>query len=339
MAVSGSMESDCSLERIVTVVSSLEGGIHSNSFSKRGKRQTKEIQHFLETAARLDEFSVALNAFAKDLLSTLESCVQTTYLTEVKCREKSCCAFYKQQLNSLPELWTRIHRELGLSDPDPLWFQTANRLIFEDFLATALEVKGFGKHSSHVGPCETSLKIEADQANVIRYAAGYVPFKLLKRYKQKTSPEALAIVDCLSDMAVKGDDASFLAYTSEWIKEINRGGLFQVNDGCYTFFCNLELGVRKHLGSTIGHKFSEMQVIEAISSDENILFHFDVLSSDIPDDHQATLLHEFIEMWVKIRVHAFSKMLLEEYKHQKQVETKKAKSLRASLKQPKKSLQ
>lgn len=90
------------------------------------------------------------------------------------------------------------------------------------------------------------------------------------------------------------------------------------------------------MGSTIGHTFSEKQVVEAVLLDENIQFHFDVL----PDDHQAILLWEFeiIEIWVKIRVNAFSKMLLEEYKHQKQVETKKAKSLRASLKQPKEKL-
>ena len=69
-------------------------------------------------------------------------------------------------------------------------------------------------------------RIEHDQANVIRYAAAYVPFKLLKQYRQKTSPESQAIVDCLSDMDVNTslilttrDDTGFLAYRSEWIKK------------------------------------------------------------------------------------------------------------------------
>ena len=65
------------LERITRIVSSLEGGIHSNSFSKRGKKQAKEIQLFLETASRA-EFSSLLDDFARDVLRILESCVLTS---------------------------------------------------------------------------------------------------------------------------------------------------------------------------------------------------------------------------------------------------------------------
>ena len=326
------------LERITHIVSSLEGGIHSNSFSKRGKKQAKEIQLFLETASRA-EFSSLLDDFARDVLRILESCVLTSYSMEVRCREKSCCEFFKQQQSILSEVWRNIHRDMSLGDPDPLWFQTVNRLIFEDMLVTALRRRGLNA-SSHCSASRrfgTNPQIEQDQANVIRYAAGYVPFKLLKGYKQKKSPESQAIVDCLSDMAIKGDDTSFLAYTSAWIEEVNRGGLFLVNNACYIFFYNLEQEVRKRLGTTINHTFSDKEMVDLIASDENILFHFDVLSCDIPDECQAILLREFIEMWMKIRIHTFTKMLLEEYKHQKQVETKKSKALRESLKQPNKT--
>ena len=71
----------------------------------------------------------------------------------------------------------------------------------------------------------TEAKFEADQENVLRYAAGYVPFKLLQKYKKKDTEEAAAIVDCLSKMAVAGEDSSFLAYTTEWNKAITRGSL------------------------------------------------------------------------------------------------------------------
>ena len=53
---------------------------------------------------------------------------------------------------------------------------------------------------------------------------------LLKKYKRKDTAEAAAVVDCLTQMSAPGEDSSFLAYTTEWTKAINRGGLFEVSN-------------------------------------------------------------------------------------------------------------
>lgn len=47
----------------------------------------------------------------------------------------------------------------------------------------------------------------------------------------------------LSHMAVAGPESSFLEYTKEWIKIVNRGGggLFEVNDSTFHLFVSVEL--------------------------------------------------------------------------------------------------
>lgn len=54
------------------------------------------------------------------------------------------------------------------------------------------------------------LTLTTDEENVIRYVAGFVPFKLLKRYEKSSSADAVMFVECLSSLAVDGDESSLL---------------------------------------------------------------------------------------------------------------------------------
>ena len=57
-------------------------------------------------------------------------------------------------------------------------------------------------------------EITVDEENILRYAAGYVPYKLLKKYKYQSSLIAQSYVECLGNMAVNGEDSSLMEYTS-----------------------------------------------------------------------------------------------------------------------------
>jgi len=72
--------------------------------------------------------------------------------------------------------------------------------------------------------------------------------------------------------------------------------------------------------------------VTSACSNEDVLFHWDILTASLSLDGRSALLRDYAQLWVTIRVHAFTKMVLEEYKHEKQVTTAKAKPLRASLK-------
>ena len=87
-----------------------------------------------------------------------------------------------------------------------------------------------GNHSNEVSP------LSADEKNILRYAARYVPFKLLKQYERSLYPKSVSMIECLSAMAINGDESNFLEYTTKWIGIVNRGELFEINDTTYMFF-------------------------------------------------------------------------------------------------------
>ena len=80
-------------------------------------------------------------------------------------------------------------------------------------------------------------------------------------------------------MAVSGEDSSFLVYTAEWTKAINRGGHFEVSNAAYLFFCAMEGQVRTLLRAyTISGTVSEAEVLASVCGSDDVLFHWDLLT-------------------------------------------------------------
>ena len=68
--------------------------------------------------------------------------------------------------------------------------------------------------------------LTVDEENIVRYIAGYVPLKLMRKYEKQGSSKAAMFVETLSNMKVNGQEADFAAYAMKWIEEVNRGWLF-----------------------------------------------------------------------------------------------------------------
>ena len=123
----------------------------------------------------------------------------------------------------------------GIPKLSPLVYQHDNQRLYTDLIKCHLSID--------LGDRTTEMStITADEENILRYAAGYVPFKLLKYEK---SPSG-CIIECLSQ-AVDGEESSLLEYTTKWTTLVNRGWLFEINDTAYMLFREIELKVRKHL--------------------------------------------------------------------------------------------
>ena len=75
----------------------------------------------------------------------------------------------------------------------------------------------------------------------------------------------------------------------------------------------------------------EAEIVTSLCCDEDVLFHWDLLTGSLSLDARNALLRDCVQLWVTIRAHAFTRIVLEDFKHEKQVAT--AKALRASLKQ------
>ena len=101
---------------VTCFVKSIEGGIYSNSFSKRGKRPSVEVKRFIDAASMKDLKPLA-SIFATSLLEILQQCVRGTHASDARCRERSYMAFYQAQLRSIPDLYIKVHSDLSLLPP------------------------------------------------------------------------------------------------------------------------------------------------------------------------------------------------------------------------------
>lgn len=154
-----------------------------------------------------------------------------------------------------------------------MWLQTANRLLFNNELLASIQSDGMLESRPVVAFGVDEANLGADEENIIRYMAGYIPFKLLKFYKKKDSAEAADVVDFLSTMSQPGPEDDFYAYTEAWTKAISRGGIFEVSSDVFSFFRHLDMVMRKLLPKhLISGTINKDEVMEAIMKDEDLLF-------------------------------------------------------------------
>ncbi len=80
----------------------------------------------------------------------------------------------------------------------------------------------------------------ADELNAFRYAAGFVPHSFNKRFEKRQGEKFSKFITCLGEMAVVGEGGDILSYTSKWLDQVNRGGLFPLNDNSFSLFIAIE---------------------------------------------------------------------------------------------------
>ena len=96
------------------------------------------------------------------------------------------------------------------------------------------------------------------ESNAIRYMAGYVAVKLLKKYRctyknEKVLFKHKLFVQTLEKMRAyqqPGDPDTVLEYSTLWIELIDRGGLYEINDDVFRLFESIEMVVRRLLNTT-----------------------------------------------------------------------------------------
>ena len=153
-------------------------------------------------------------------------------------------------------------------------------------------------------------QLTKDKCNILRYVCGYVMMKIHGKYLKQSSNKAAMFVECLSHLAVEGPESSMIEYTREWIKKVNRGGLFDINDQGYNLFLAIEVTRREkltqHLEECILSSDSDERkssIVQFVSTDEDVQFHWSMTSVDIQnDDDQSELLKEIVGLWLNTRI-------------------------------------
>ena len=158
-----------------------------------------------------------------DLLSRPISDTLKLHCSQSAKRERIWKAFHLARSSTVEELWKAFLSKLSIGDLHDkfnLFFQLVVDHVFEELLKTEF-------HQTCT-PTTPKKSLTRDEQNIVRYAGGYVAQRLLSKYKKEDSEKAAFFVECLSHMALDGNESSLMEYTQEWTKKINRGGLFEL---------------------------------------------------------------------------------------------------------------
>ena len=165
-----------------------------------------------------------------------------------------------------------------------------------------------------------SAELTENDLNALRYAAGYVPCKLRQKYRKPTCkhPNCKAFLVCLDKMIESSQEESedsYLEYTKRWIRAVDRGGLFRINDEVYVLFYEIKKKVRQFLVKLIGQtsQLHKEEIIKEIVTDDDVRFFWSMISVDI-DQHVGEKLTQIVQLWVTIRGFSAAGAFIEQYK-------------------------
>jgi hypothetical protein len=206
----------------------------------------------------------------------------------------------------------------------PLIYQYVNQKLYGDLIDSYFKPRIEGRVIE-------VPELTGDEENILRYAAGYVPYKLLKKYEKTDS---VGVMECLTAMAVNGEEGDLLQYTTKWIEIVNRGGLFELNDTAYAFFREIEKEIRKHLYMCFHQHTAAVDqretIIHSTASNDDVQFYWTMLSVDIESEKQAAeVLKQIIGLWLNARGFSLAGSWLDTISKQSSV---KSKGLRKTLK-------
>ena len=244
-------------------------------------------------------------------------------------RTRAWTSFHQERQNNLPKLWHNLLGVLNLEE-NSLFTQSVNQELFQQKLKEYLS--DAGQQPKAIDNHE--VQVTSDEVNAMRYACGYIPHNLLKKYEKVKGPKARHFVDCLGSMAVVSEESDLLSYTKAWLDRVNRGGLFPLNDETFCLFIDIEKSVcvllPKHIASSSSDSVDS--IVERTLSNDSIQFHWTLISQDMDSEEESQeLLREVVNKWVTIRGFAIASMWMEVYKQACKETTAKSTGLRKHL--------
>ena len=150
--------------------------------------------------------------------------------TMSKLRENMCTQYARVRACTLPPLWKRFLLAINCEEccSEPLVMELVNESIVYSLVKATFP-------QFEMTRATPTIEITKDEENILRYICGYIAMKLKHKFLKVKSERGAQFVECLSKMENDGPTTSFLDYTQEWVKKVNREGLFVVSDEAYRF--------------------------------------------------------------------------------------------------------
>ena len=226
-------------------------------------------------------------------------------------------------------LWSEfIKSATSNSQPQPTLYQELNDLIFEELVRTALPIP-------HNDSVTQAAPITYEDANVIRYAAGYVCRKIHDKLQTSTLPNKSQLTRCVMGLLEEEDEQTPSSASDYRVNEIDRGGLWHVQEGTYMLFSAMEEEVREHFQMGCMRDITDgckEKIMTAIKTNNEVLFHWCMLTAESEDEHAQEVLSMLVNLWITVRGFSFASSWLEIYTRDKKRGLQRSKALRKEIK-------
>ena len=232
-------------------------------------------------------------------------------LEQILCCDKTKA---KKKRIKLSHFWRQFHIFRLSSTVNKAWQSCAASLDIADSIKS-LTLQVILKQmitniiSHRVKTTDTSIQVERmteREENVVRHMAGYVAFKIKKKFPLHSD---LLELESGVTLDFTGDDLQ--DYTKVWTKQIDRGGLHHVNDTFYNFSVAVEYKCRKYLDTrlTPGNDLVSKIKEDCLKSEhiEKLWKEISIPSSSASSKKSEEILFYIIRLWTNIRVHSFAK--------------------------------
>ena len=192
-----------------------------------------------------------LITFSKEIVQDLVQFVPDGKLSTVK-REYMWETFHNYRLKDEVQVkWELLLTTCGASGS-----HRATMILLQFVLRNTLEsiICCSGVQTDILRPTCMNQKIDLTdtECEALRYVAGFIPFSLIKyynRFKGNSAAESCICILKLWKRSETNSGENFLDFTKHWADLVDRGGLFQVHEGVYSFFWAVECVAKQYLSN------------------------------------------------------------------------------------------
>ena len=112
------------------------------------------------------------------------------------------------------------------------------------------------------------------------------------------------MLTCIKALLKEEDGEEPESQSATWLNEVDRGGLWHVQEGTYMLFAAMEEEVREHfqVGAIEDAKEGcRERLYTAVSSNDEVLFHWCLLTAESEEAHAQTVFDMLVSMWITVR--------------------------------------
>ena len=270
-----------------------------------------------------------VKSFSRKLFDMQIRCLTSKYKRSQKQREKMFTKYHQMRgADVYNALWRQFTVAATGRPPNPLFYHFIGRKLFHRLIKNYYVI--------YTRPSESQVQpLTYQEQNVVRYIAGAACHSVrdrVSRMKKCEMKERMLIA--VGDLEGERSSESTASSSTDWLKAVDRGGLFHVTDEAYDFFCSMELLVRTvfNVQNVTNIDDSTKKLIRSkVLDDEDLMDMWEELMEEVESSEASRLLGMLVDLYITTRGNWFAKTLVEEYKLELKQGTQKAKSLRTKV--------